>query len=126
MFLIKSLKLPSDNFEIRDHITFTSNSTRSGTHHKLTHPRTTSAVQHHFYFNRIVRFYNYLPAINISLPTNTIKCQLIQHLWTHFSKKFNSDRACTFQSFVHVIIAPVCLSPLTAMNCNYNSLMNGN
>ena len=48
MFLIKSLKSPSDNFEIRDHITFTSNSTRSGTHHKLTHPRTTSAVQRHF------------------------------------------------------------------------------
>ena len=62
MFLIKSLKSPSDNFEIRDHITFTSNSTRSGTHHKLTHPRTTSAVQRHFYFNKISRLYNLPPS----------------------------------------------------------------
>ena len=94
--IIKSLKSPSDNFDIRDHISFTSKSTRSGTHHKLIHPRTTSAAQRHFYFNRIVRLYNYLLAINISLPTNDIKCQLIQHLWTHFSNNFNSDRACTF------------------------------
>jgi len=58
MFLIKSLKSSSDYFNIRDHITFTSNSTRSGSYHKLIHTRTTSAAQRHFYFNRIVRLYN--------------------------------------------------------------------
>ena len=73
MFLIKSLKSPSDNFEIRDHITCTSNSTRSGTHHKLTHPRTTSAVQHHFYFNKIVQLY-----------------KLKKFLWNHFLANFDN------------------------------------
>ena len=117
MFLIKSLKSPSDNFEIRDHITFTSNSTRSGTHHKLTHPRTTSAVQRHFYFNRITRLYNYLPAINISLPTNIIKCQLIQHLWTHFYNNFNSDRSCTFH-----LLCPCHRCSSVPISVNFNEL----
>ena len=44
MLLIKSSKSPSDNFQVRDHVTFTRNSTRSGTHHKLVHLRSTSAT----------------------------------------------------------------------------------
>ena len=84
MFLIESLKFPTDNFDIRDHVTFIRNSTRSGTHHKLAHPRVTSATQGHFYFNRIVRLYNHLPVIDISLPINTIKRRLISYFWAYF------------------------------------------
>ena len=39
MFFIKSLKSPTDNFNIYDHISFARGSTRSGLHQKLTHPR---------------------------------------------------------------------------------------
>jgi len=39
MFLIKSLKSSSDNFNIKDHITFARSHTRSGMHNKLQHPR---------------------------------------------------------------------------------------
>jgi len=115
LFLIKLLKSSSDYFNIRDHITFTSNSTRSGSYRKLIHTRTTSAAQHHFYFNRIVRLYNYLPVIDISLPTNTIKCRLTHYFWTHFSNKFDSDRACTFR-----ILCPCfrCSSEPTSTNFN--------
>ena len=96
MFLIKSLKSPTDNFNIRNHIAFVSNSTRSGVHQKLVHPKSSSAVHHHFYFNRIVRLYNYLPVINLSLPTNVIKQQIINYFWTKFTTNFNSAITCTF------------------------------
>ena len=55
MFLVKSLKTQTDNFDIKNFITFNTNSTRSGSHLKLCHPRIVSTAHHHFYFNRIVR-----------------------------------------------------------------------
>jgi len=116
MFLIKSLKSPSDNFQIRDHITFTSNSTRSGTHHKLVHPRSTSAT-HHFHFNRITRLYNYLPVIDTSLPINTIKRKLIQYLWTHFLNNFNPDSVCSFH-----ILCPCHQCSRQPISTNFNEL----
>ena len=73
MFLVKSLKSPTDNFDIKNYITFASNSTRSGAYKKLAHPMISNATQHHFYFNRIIRLHNYLPVINLSLPINIIK-----------------------------------------------------
>ena len=73
MFIIKSLKSLTDNFNIYDHISFARGSTKSGLHQKLTHPRSQTATQHHFFFNRIVGLYNSLPIIDLSLPTTTIK-----------------------------------------------------
>ena len=80
MFLIKSLKSPTDNFDIKSHITFANNSTRSGTYKKLIYPKTSNAIQHHFYLNRITRLHNYLPVINLSLPINIIKKQITKYL----------------------------------------------
>ena len=96
MFLIKSLKSPTDNFNINNYITFASGTTRSRTHHKLVHLRTSTTIQRHFYFNRIVRLYNHLPVIDLSLSINTIKNRLINYFWTHFTHNFNSERACTY------------------------------
>ena len=70
MFLVKSLKSPTDNFDIKNYITFASNSTRSGAYKKLVHHMISNATQHHFYFNRIIRLHNYLPVIKLSLPIN--------------------------------------------------------
>ena len=78
MFLIKSLKTPTDNFNIYNYITFARGNTRSGYNQKLIHPRSTSVAQHHFYFNRIARLYNYLPVVDLSLSTDTIK----QHIYS--------------------------------------------
>ena len=77
MFLIKSLNTPTDNSDIRNYISFNTNSTGSGSHLKLHHPRTVSVTHHHFYFNRIVRLWNHLPVINLSLPPYIIKQKLI-------------------------------------------------
>ena len=49
MFLIKSLNTPTDNFDIKNFISFNTNSTRSGSHLKLRYPRTVSTAHHHFY-----------------------------------------------------------------------------
>ena len=86
LFLIKSLKSPTDNFNTYNYITFARGNTRSGINQKLNHPRTSSVTQHHFYFNRIARLYNYLPVIDLSLSTNTIKYRLTNYLWSHFTK----------------------------------------
>ena len=93
MFLIKS---PTDNFNISNYITFASGTTRSRTHHKLVYFRTSTTIQRHFYFIRIVRLYNHLPVIDLSLSINTIKNRLIIYFWTHFTHNFNSERTCTY------------------------------
>jgi len=96
MFLIKSLKSPTDNFNIYRYITFARGKIRSGSNQKLTHPRTPSKVQQHYYFNRIARLYNYLPVIDLSLSTDTIKHRLTNHFWSYFTNYFNPEKACTF------------------------------
>ena len=96
MFLIKSLNTPTDNFDIRNFISFNTNSTRSGSHLKLCHPRTVSTTHHHFYFNQIIRLWNHLPVINLSLPPYVIKQKLTKHLWDHFTVNFNSDQSRSF------------------------------
>jgi len=96
MFLIKSLKSPSDNFNINGYTNFASSNTRSGTYQKLIHSRSFSTVQQHFYFNKIARLYNHLPVIDLSLYINTIKHGLTNYFWSHFINNFNSERTCMF------------------------------
>jgi len=106
IFFIKSLKSLTDNLYIDDHISFARCSTRSGLHQKLAHPRSQTATQHHVFFNRIVRLYNSLSIIDLSLATITIKHHITNYLWTYFTNHFNSERTCTFHFYVHVIVAP--------------------
>ena len=117
MFLVKSLKFPNDNFDITDHITFASNSTRSASFRKLVHSKTSNTTQHHFYFNRISRLYNYLPVINLSLSTNIIKRHISDYLWTQFSINFDSERPCTFH-----ILCPCYRCSSLPVSSNFNQL----
>ena len=71
VFLIKSLThVLLENFDIKDFISVNTSNTRSGSHLKLCHPRALSTNHHHFYFNRIVRLWNHMPVIDISLPNS--------------------------------------------------------
>ena len=82
MFLIKSLNTPTENFDIKDFISFNTSSTRSGSHLKLCHPRALSTNHHHFYFNQIVRLWKHtpcMPAIDISLSSHVIKRNLTKY-----------------------------------------------
>ena len=115
--LVKSLKFPNDNFDITNHITFASNSTRSASFRKLVHSKTSNTTQHHFYFNRISRLYNYLPVINLSLSTNIIKRQISDYLWTQFSINFDSERPCTFH-----ILCPCYRCSSLPVSSNFNQL----
>ena len=94
MFFIKSLKAPTNAFNITDYIIkFTSGNTRSG---KLQYIRNTNVSSSNFYFNRLPRIWNVLPIINYNLSLPTIKYKLTNFLWNHFELNFDPDNACTF------------------------------
>ena len=58
LFLIKSIKYPSNHFDITHFISFSSSNTRSSSYFKIQHKRTKTNVQGHFYFNRIPKLWN--------------------------------------------------------------------
>ena len=96
MFFVKSLQSPDPYFDVRQFVQFASNNTRSAAAHKLVQCLSHTSLHHHFYFTRIVRLWNYLPVINISLPPQNIKNQLVKYLWQNFLAKFSFDFPCTF------------------------------
>ena len=91
MLFVKSLQSPLPYFDIRQFVQFASNNTRSAAAHKLVQSHSHTSLHHHFYFTRIVRLWNYLPVIDISLPPEITKNQLVKYLWYNFSANFNSD-----------------------------------
>jgi len=54
-FFVKSLKQPSDHFNILDHVTFSTSRTRSATTHKLLHNYSSNNKIRNSYFNRLPR-----------------------------------------------------------------------
>ena len=77
MFFIKSLKAPTNAFNITDYIKFTSETTQSGSSYKLQHIRNTNVSSSNFYFNRLPRIWNVLPIIdhNLNLPLSLLLVQ---------------------------------------------------
>ena len=96
MLFVKSLQSPNLHFDIQQYIQFATNNTTFTLSYKLSHRHSHLSVPHHFYFTRIVCLWNHLPAINISLPSQIIKYQLLNYLWTKFQTNFNSNSAHTF------------------------------
>ncbi len=45
----------------------------------------------HFYFHRIVRLWNSLPQLDLSLSLETLKKKLYDHFWAHFITNFDSS-----------------------------------
>ena len=96
MFFIKTLKFPSTHFDISEYLQFVDHNTRSASTHKLSHHRIKSSSYHTSYFNRIIRLWNSIPVIDLTLSLDTIKTQIINYLWTKFDTNFISDSPCTF------------------------------
>ena len=65
MFFIRSLNVPTNAFNIYDHVTFRTGSTRSSTHLKLKNVLSRTNSARHFYFNRIPRLGNSLFTIDL-------------------------------------------------------------
>ena len=70
IFCVKSLQSPSDNFNIRNYVQFSTSSTRSSGC-KLLYKTSCSSTTRHFYLNRIVLLWNASPPIDISLSLVT-------------------------------------------------------
>ena len=113
MFLVKCFKDPSENFNPLTFVSFITHSTRSATNHKLTVNFKRTSTTRHFYFNRVVRLWNYLPTLDLSLSYSTLKYKLKQIFWAHFTDHFNSSNICTFH-----ILCPC----LNCVNCNHSAV----
>ena len=96
MFFIKSLKEPSDSFDILKYVTFCSGRTRSATFLKLKLPSVRTNLERHFYFNRLPRLWNSSPPISTVNSLYRIKSDLRKFLWSHFVTNFDPARPCSF------------------------------
>jgi len=75
MFFIKSMKLPSDKFNIFDHVKFTSGPTRSaGLKFRHKTASTNSVMNSYFYCKPIL--WNSIPIIGLSYSLPSIKFKL--------------------------------------------------
>ena len=72
IFFVKSLKYPSDHFNICNFVQFSTISTRSSTFFKLRHSICSNKTKSNFYFNRIPRLWNSLPSLDIDLPLSSL------------------------------------------------------
>ena len=108
MFLVKHLKQPQDNFNIRDHVRFVTTSTRLGSNLKLSHNFTRLNKTRHYYFNRVVRLWNAMPSLDLEMSYRRIERLLFNFFWDYFNTNFDPDNLCTY----HVI----CLAPIVLFN----------
>ena len=115
MFFVRSLKGPTDAFNIYDHIVFHSSSTRSSAHLKLKHVLSRTSSASHFYFNRIPRLWNSLPTIDLEQSVSSIKKRVRQFLWDHFLLSFKSDSPCSFH-----FMCPCCKCSYLSVKYNFN------
>ena len=96
---LNCLQNPSDHyFNIHDYVQFISSNTRSSSSSKLKCTLSRSSNNHinFFYFNRVVKLWNTLPIIDLSLSFLTIKKNLKLFLWEHFINSFNISLPCTW------------------------------
>ena len=96
LFFIKSIKQPSDNFNILHHVSFSKSNTRSSSHNKLNHTYSHNNKIRNSYFVRLPRLWNSLPPINLNQPFNSIKTYIYNYLWNHFEANFNQFDPCSF------------------------------
>ena len=95
--IVKSLKEPSDYFDISRYVSFSSGRTRLSSYLKLSHASAaTTNSSRNFYFNRLPRLWNSLPLLDINQWIPTIKTKLYLHLWSHFTANFDPDVICSY------------------------------
>ena len=93
---IKSLKHPSDSFNILDFVSFCSVSSRSAINQRLMFPsaRITSPVQIHFYFSRLPRLWNFLLHFDLNKSIQSIKSDIKAFFWKRFLETFDPTKPC--------------------------------
>ena len=96
IIIVNSHKNPSDRFNILEYVQIQDQNTRSYDKPSLKHIRCSSNQSLHFYFNRLPRFWNKLPAVDLFESSKTIKYKIGKALWSHFIDNFDSGNVCTF------------------------------
>ena len=119
MFLIRTIKFPSDHFNINNFVEFSYNKTRSATYCKLRHSICRYTSDRNFYFNRIPRLWNSLPSIDISLSISTIKTKLRHYFWDKFMTSFDCNSTCSFH---YLCPCTQCSKLPVNMHFNHSSL----
>ena len=76
LFFIPNLQNPPMNFSMLSYVSFSSASTQSAAHGKLTHAKFSSKLNHFHYFNHLPRLWNSLPSINLSESFPAIKSKI--------------------------------------------------
>ena len=94
-FFLKSLKSPSQSFNILDYVSFSSSSTRSfGI--KLQHQFTRNNKSCHFFFTRLPRLWNSLPPLDLDLSASQNISLLKKLFWSQFLNHFDSSNLCSY------------------------------
>ena len=119
MFLIRTIKFPSDHFNINNFVEFSYHKTRSATYCKLRHSICRYTSDRNFYFNRIPRLWNSLPSIDISLSISTIKTKLRHYFWDKFMTSFDCNITCSFH---YLCPCTQCSKLPVNMHFNHSSL----
>ena len=93
---MKCPKDPPSNFNILNYVTFNHNSTRSGSSNKLKRTSSSSTTTRFFYFNRLPLLWNSLPPLNLDQSLPTLKSQVRNYLWSHFTSHFDHQDPCLY------------------------------
>ncbi len=83
LFFVKCFKNPSDSFNVFNHVTFHSESTRSSFNRKFEIKFQHTSTTRHQYFNRISLLWNTFSPIDLSLSFTSIKRSLKQKIWIY-------------------------------------------
>ena len=102
LYLVKCLQNPPDSINIFDHISFVASNTRRNQTMLQYKPIRTSFARH-FYFNRIVKLWNAVQPVDISLPLSSIKRKLWNTLYGEISSRTLTQLMCVLTTlYVHV------------------------
>ena len=98
MFCVQSLPSPSNHFNIKEFISFSASTTRSGHLNKMMHSLaiTRKSKNGHFYFHRLPRLWNAIPPVDLTSSLRSCRTDLNRFLRNHFNNNFNSSNPCTF------------------------------
>ena len=96
LFAIKSIKSPTNQFNINNYIKFSHNTNiRSGPSNKIIPPRTINNISCHSYFHRLPYLWNSMPTLDPNMSFCGLKTKLKQYLWEHFKSNFDINNNCT-------------------------------
>ena len=96
LFFVKSLKFPSNHFNIHNFVEFCHLTTRSSTYYKLRHSFCKTNSQSNHYFNCIPRLWNSLPPLDLSIPLSSIKFKIREIFWAKFISNFDPENPCSY------------------------------